>query len=148
MALYTLLGFIQMTTWAKGKHRAYSREFKDYPSLRMAIIPLILWKWSNPEYGVGGRQTKCGLLQSITQHKFLYQQFDLELKLVEPDIPPSVLKEQFTNNENSVIICSPWTTSIYKTFCFVLFGGYFEHFKSLSTSVVKANGSFLNELFF
>lgn len=42
VALYTLLGFIQMTIWAKGKHRAYSREFKDYPSLRMAIIPLIL----------------------------------------------------------------------------------------------------------
>uniref|UniRef100_A0A8C9Y512 Trans-2,3-enoyl-CoA reductase-like 2a n=1 Tax=Sander lucioperca TaxID=283035 RepID=A0A8C9Y512_SANLU len=42
VALYTLLGFIQMTIWAKGKHRAYSREFKDYPNLRMAIIPLIL----------------------------------------------------------------------------------------------------------
>ncbi|XP_042366416.1 very-long-chain enoyl-CoA reductase [Plectropomus leopardus] len=42
VALYTLLGFIQMTIWAKGKHRAYSREFKDYPSFRMAIIPLIL----------------------------------------------------------------------------------------------------------
>uniref|UniRef100_A0A8D2ZFJ0 Trans-2,3-enoyl-CoA reductase-like 2a n=2 Tax=Scophthalmus maximus TaxID=52904 RepID=A0A8D2ZFJ0_SCOMX len=42
VAFYTLLGFIQMSIWAKGKHRAYSREFKDYPSLRMAIIPLIL----------------------------------------------------------------------------------------------------------
>lgn len=42
VALYTLLGFIQMTVWAKGKHRAYSREFKDYPSLRVAIIPLVL----------------------------------------------------------------------------------------------------------
>ncbi|XP_069554082.1 very-long-chain enoyl-CoA reductase [Brachyistius frenatus] len=42
VAFYTLLGFIQMTIWAKGKHRAYSREFKDYPSLRVAIIPLIL----------------------------------------------------------------------------------------------------------
>lgn len=42
VALYTLLGFIQMTVWAKGKHKAYSREFKDYPSLRMAIVPLIL----------------------------------------------------------------------------------------------------------
>lgn len=49
VALYTLLGFIQMTIWAKGKHRAYSREFKDYPSLRMAIIPLILWQWLKPE---------------------------------------------------------------------------------------------------
>uniref|UniRef100_A0AAV2L2M8 Very-long-chain enoyl-CoA reductase n=1 Tax=Knipowitschia caucasica TaxID=637954 RepID=A0AAV2L2M8_KNICA len=42
VALFALLGFIQMTIWAKGKHKAYSREFKDYPSLRMAIIPLIL----------------------------------------------------------------------------------------------------------
>ncbi|XP_022609718.1 very-long-chain enoyl-CoA reductase-like [Seriola dumerili] len=42
VALYTLLGFIQMTIWARGKHKAYSREFKDYPSLRMAIVPLIL----------------------------------------------------------------------------------------------------------
>nr|XP_046227809.1 very-long-chain enoyl-CoA reductase isoform X4 [Scatophagus argus] len=42
VALYTLLGFVQMSIWAKGKHRAYSREFKDYPSLRVAIIPLIL----------------------------------------------------------------------------------------------------------
>ncbi|XP_018553763.1 very-long-chain enoyl-CoA reductase [Lates calcarifer] len=42
VAFYTLLGFIQMTIWAKGKHKAYSREFKDYPSLRMAIIPLLL----------------------------------------------------------------------------------------------------------
>lgn len=43
VVFYTLLAFIQMTIWAKGRHRAYSREFKDYPSLRMAIIPLILW---------------------------------------------------------------------------------------------------------
>uniref|UniRef100_A0A3Q4H7R4 Very-long-chain enoyl-CoA reductase-like n=1 Tax=Neolamprologus brichardi TaxID=32507 RepID=A0A3Q4H7R4_NEOBR len=42
VAFYTLLGFIQMTIWAKGKHKAYIREFKDYPSLRVAIIPLIL----------------------------------------------------------------------------------------------------------
>lgn len=42
MAFYALLAFIQMSVWAKGKHRAYSREFQDYPSLRMAIIPLIL----------------------------------------------------------------------------------------------------------
>ncbi|CAJ1081871.1 very-long-chain enoyl-CoA reductase-like [Xyrichtys novacula] len=42
VALYTLLGFIQMTIWAKGKHRAYSREFKDYPTQRTAIFPLIL----------------------------------------------------------------------------------------------------------
>ncbi|KAF3836108.1 hypothetical protein F7725_028666 [Dissostichus mawsoni] len=33
---------VRMSIWAKGKHRAYSREFKDYPSVRMAIIPLVL----------------------------------------------------------------------------------------------------------
>uniref|UniRef100_A0A087XUT8 Very-long-chain enoyl-CoA reductase n=1 Tax=Poecilia formosa TaxID=48698 RepID=A0A087XUT8_POEFO len=42
VAIYTLFGFIQMTIWAKVKHRAYIREFKDYPSVRTAIIPLIL----------------------------------------------------------------------------------------------------------
>jgi len=42
VALYSFFGFIQMTIWAKGKHRIYSREFSEYPSLRMAIIPLIL----------------------------------------------------------------------------------------------------------
>uniref|UniRef100_A0A3P9NX40 Very-long-chain enoyl-CoA reductase n=1 Tax=Poecilia reticulata TaxID=8081 RepID=A0A3P9NX40_POERE len=42
VAIYTLFGFIQMTIWAKVKHRAYIREFKDYPRVRMAIIPLIL----------------------------------------------------------------------------------------------------------
>uniref|UniRef100_A0A3B5QEJ1 Very-long-chain enoyl-CoA reductase n=1 Tax=Xiphophorus maculatus TaxID=8083 RepID=A0A3B5QEJ1_XIPMA len=42
VAIYTLFGFIQMTIWAKVKHRAYLREFKDYPTVRMAIIPLIL----------------------------------------------------------------------------------------------------------
>lgn len=43
MALFTFLAFIQMTIWAKGKHKTYSREFKDYPHLRMPIIPLLLW---------------------------------------------------------------------------------------------------------
>ncbi|KAM6976587.1 very-long-chain enoyl-CoA reductase [Aplochiton taeniatus] len=42
VALFTFIGFIQMTIWAKGKHKTYSSEFKDYPGLRMAIIPLIL----------------------------------------------------------------------------------------------------------
>uniref|UniRef100_A0A3B3HR21 Trans-2,3-enoyl-CoA reductase-like n=1 Tax=Oryzias latipes TaxID=8090 RepID=A0A3B3HR21_ORYLA len=42
VAVFTVLGFIQMTVWAKGKHRAYVREFKDYPAVRVAIIPLIL----------------------------------------------------------------------------------------------------------
>uniref|UniRef100_A0A8C5HB81 Very-long-chain enoyl-CoA reductase n=1 Tax=Gouania willdenowi TaxID=441366 RepID=A0A8C5HB81_GOUWI len=42
VALYTVLGFIQMTIWAREKHRVYSREFHNYPSLRVAIIPLVL----------------------------------------------------------------------------------------------------------
>ncbi|KAI4885365.1 hypothetical protein NFI96_029636, partial [Prochilodus magdalenae] len=42
VALFTLLGFVQMTIWAKGKHKAYTREFKDYPTLRMPILPFIL----------------------------------------------------------------------------------------------------------
>ncbi|XP_018609223.1 very-long-chain enoyl-CoA reductase-like isoform X2 [Scleropages formosus] len=42
VALFTLVGFIQMTIWARGKHKMYLRQFKDYPALRMAIIPLFL----------------------------------------------------------------------------------------------------------
>nr|XP_006114208.1 very-long-chain enoyl-CoA reductase-like [Pelodiscus sinensis] len=42
VGLFTLLCFIQMTVWAKDKHYTYVREFKDYPSIRMAIIPFLL----------------------------------------------------------------------------------------------------------
>ncbi|XP_061569382.1 very-long-chain enoyl-CoA reductase [Cololabis saira] len=42
VAVYTFMGFVQMTIWARGKHRAYTREFRDYPGLRVAIIPLVL----------------------------------------------------------------------------------------------------------
>lgn len=42
VALFTLAGFAQMTIWARGKHKTYIREFKDYPNLRMPILPLIL----------------------------------------------------------------------------------------------------------
>ncbi|XP_076826561.1 very-long-chain enoyl-CoA reductase isoform X2 [Brachyhypopomus gauderio] len=42
VVLFTLIGFVQMTIWAKGKHRAYTREFKDYPAVRMPILPLVL----------------------------------------------------------------------------------------------------------
>ncbi|MBN3292862.1 TECR reductase, partial [Polypterus senegalus] len=42
VALFTLLGFIQMTIWAKGKHNTYIKEFKDYPDIRMPIIPFLL----------------------------------------------------------------------------------------------------------
>ena len=43
VALFALLGFIQMTIWARSKHRTYTREFKDYPNLRMPILPFVLW---------------------------------------------------------------------------------------------------------
>ncbi|XP_027710654.1 very-long-chain enoyl-CoA reductase-like [Vombatus ursinus] len=42
VGLFTLVGFVQMTIWAKDKHCTYVREFKDYPSLRMPIIPFLL----------------------------------------------------------------------------------------------------------
>nr|KAF6482341.1 trans-2,3-enoyl-CoA reductase [Molossus molossus] len=42
VALFSLAGFIQMTIWAKGKHRSYLKEFRDYPPLRMPIIPFLL----------------------------------------------------------------------------------------------------------
>ncbi|XP_048352209.1 very-long-chain enoyl-CoA reductase-like isoform X4 [Sphaerodactylus townsendi] len=42
VGLFTLLCFIQLTVWAKDKHYTYLREFKDYPSLRMSIIPFLL----------------------------------------------------------------------------------------------------------
>ncbi|XP_047014673.1 very-long-chain enoyl-CoA reductase isoform X2 [Ictalurus punctatus] len=42
VAVFTLIGFVQMTIWAKWKHKAYTREFKDYPTLRMSILPFIL----------------------------------------------------------------------------------------------------------
>jgi len=40
--LFTLAGFYQMAVWAKGKHRNYLKEFKDYPKGRKAIIPFLL----------------------------------------------------------------------------------------------------------
>jgi len=40
--LFTLVGALQMTAWAKKKHRAYAKEFKDYPRGRKAIIPFLL----------------------------------------------------------------------------------------------------------
>lgn len=42
VAFFTLVGFIQMTVWAKGKHRSYLKEFRDYPPLRSPILPFIL----------------------------------------------------------------------------------------------------------
>ncbi|KAB0345036.1 hypothetical protein FD754_021962 [Muntiacus muntjak] len=42
VALFSLVGFTQMTIWAKGKQRSYLKEFRDYPPLRMPIIPFLL----------------------------------------------------------------------------------------------------------
>uniref|UniRef100_A0A671ME65 Very-long-chain enoyl-CoA reductase-like n=1 Tax=Sinocyclocheilus anshuiensis TaxID=1608454 RepID=A0A671ME65_9TELE len=39
---FTVVGFVQMTVWAKGKHRSYLKEFKQYPTLRSPILPFIL----------------------------------------------------------------------------------------------------------
>nr|XP_039332194.1 LOW QUALITY PROTEIN: very-long-chain enoyl-CoA reductase-like [Saimiri boliviensis boliviensis] len=52
VALFSLVGFTQMTIWAKGKHRSYLKEFRDYPPLRMPIIPFLLGvltpAWAQP----------------------------------------------------------------------------------------------------
>nr|CAG4643333.1 EOG090X097L [Ilyocryptus agilis] len=40
--LFAFAGFYQMAVWALGKHRAYKRDFKDYPRGRKAIIPFVL----------------------------------------------------------------------------------------------------------
>ncbi|KAM4721206.1 very-long-chain enoyl-CoA reductase-like [Rhinophrynus dorsalis] len=42
VGVFTLIGFVQMTIWAKEKHHRYVKEFKDYPRLRMSIIPFLL----------------------------------------------------------------------------------------------------------
>ncbi|NWV35139.1 TECR reductase, partial [Grantiella picta] len=42
LALFSLVGFVQMAIWAQGKHRSYLREFRDYPPLRSPIIPFLL----------------------------------------------------------------------------------------------------------
>lgn len=40
--IFAVAGMIQMTMWALGKHRAYKKEFSNYPKQRTAIIPFIL----------------------------------------------------------------------------------------------------------
>ncbi|EFN86629.1 very-long-chain enoyl-CoA reductase [Harpegnathos saltator] len=40
--IFTLAGAYQMTVWALGKHKAYKKEFPNYPKNRKAIIPFIL----------------------------------------------------------------------------------------------------------
>uniref|UniRef100_A0A8C1ZZA4 Trans-2,3-enoyl-CoA reductase-like 2b n=1 Tax=Cyprinus carpio TaxID=7962 RepID=A0A8C1ZZA4_CYPCA len=39
VGISTFLGFIQMTIWARAKHKTYIEQLKDYPDLRTAIIP-------------------------------------------------------------------------------------------------------------
>ncbi|XP_076440618.1 very-long-chain enoyl-CoA reductase-like isoform X1 [Babylonia areolata] len=41
-AIFTFAGFYQMAVWAKGKHRNYLKEFKDYPRRRTSIFPFLL----------------------------------------------------------------------------------------------------------
>lgn len=41
-AVFTLLGFYQMSIWALERHRKYRKEFKDYPKSRKAMIPFFL----------------------------------------------------------------------------------------------------------
>lgn len=40
--LFALAGFYQMAVWALGKHRAYKKDFSDYPKGRKAIVPFLL----------------------------------------------------------------------------------------------------------
>ncbi|KAG8228315.1 hypothetical protein J437_LFUL007033 [Ladona fulva] len=40
--IFALAGMYQMTVWALGKHRAYKKEFSNYPRSRKSIIPFIL----------------------------------------------------------------------------------------------------------
>ncbi len=40
--IFMIAGFLQMTAWAKGKHRLYKKEFPNYPKSRTAIIPFLL----------------------------------------------------------------------------------------------------------
>lgn len=42
VAIFSLVGFIQMAVWARGKHRSYLKEFHNYPTLRSSILPFIL----------------------------------------------------------------------------------------------------------
>jgi len=39
--LFAVAGLVQMAIWAKGKHRLYCKEFKEYPKNRKAILPFL-----------------------------------------------------------------------------------------------------------
>lgn len=40
--LFAFAGFYQMLVWALGKHRAYKKDFADYPRGRKAIVPFLI----------------------------------------------------------------------------------------------------------
>ncbi|PIK39550.1 putative very-long-chain enoyl-CoA reductase art-1-like [Apostichopus japonicus] len=40
--VFGVCGFVQMAIWAKGKHRNYLKEFKNYPRGRKAILPFLI----------------------------------------------------------------------------------------------------------
>ena len=40
-ALFTLVGFGQMLSWAQKKHRRYKKEFPNYPKSRKVLVPFI-----------------------------------------------------------------------------------------------------------
>ncbi|XP_071844587.1 probable very-long-chain enoyl-CoA reductase art-1 [Apostichopus japonicus] len=40
--MFGVCGFVQMAIWAKGKHRNYLKEFKNYPRGRKAILPFLI----------------------------------------------------------------------------------------------------------
>ncbi|KAM3915699.1 very-long-chain enoyl-CoA reductase-like [Leptodactylus fuscus] len=42
VGFYALCSLLQMSIWARKKHRHYIKEFKDYPRIRMSIIPFLL----------------------------------------------------------------------------------------------------------
>eukprot|EP00162_Nutomonas_longa_P017657 comp24285_c0_seq1/m.60074 comp24285_c0_seq1/g.60074 ORF comp24285_c0_seq1/g.60074 comp24285_c0_seq1/m.60074 type:complete len:146 (+) comp24285_c0_seq1:1-438(+) len=39
---FCIVGFLQMTVWALGKHRNYRKEFSNYPRGRKAIVPFVI----------------------------------------------------------------------------------------------------------
>lgn len=78
VALFTLVGFIQMTIWAKGKHKTYIREFKDYPNLRMPILPFILWHSYIPTSG----QNHSRDIMILAERTMTHLNSCMEMKLI------------------------------------------------------------------
>lgn len=40
--IFNAVGLYQMSVWALGKHKAYKKEFSNYPKQRRAIVPFVL----------------------------------------------------------------------------------------------------------